>query len=98
MNEKPLKKLSDESIKEYYFLARIEDLKNDIKKKCKKELQELEKEKTYLLRHSVLTEGIEESFQVKEEFYQKGIQDSLKEIELLQREYFKKDEEREENK
>lgn len=97
MNERPLKKLSDESIKEYYFLARIEDLKNDIKKKCKKELQELEREKTYLLRHSISSGGIEGSFQDKEEYYQRGIQDSLKEIELLQREYFKKDEEREES-
>ena len=90
------KSLSDESIKEYYFLERIERMKDDIKRKSKKELEELEREKEYLLRHSVWKGGIEETFELRKEFYQKGIQDTLKEIELLQREYFKKDEEREE--
>ena len=90
-----VKKLSNESIFEYNFIGELEELKKNIKKKSKERIEEIEQEKQYILRHSILISGIEEMFEERKEYFQKGVQQTLEEIDSLKRELILKDERRE---
>lgn len=84
--------MKEQSMTFFENIVQLEELKIAIQKKSKKELEELEKEKKYIQKHELLKGGTEATFEIRKEFYQRGISDCLKEIETLQRKIREKEE------